>query len=409
MKVVVIGASHAGVGFVDAMRRRGFDGDLTLIDRQKGLPTERPPLSKAFLLGDGDEAKFALRKPEWFRQCGVQLQDRCEVLSIDAAGHDLALDNGQRIAYDRLVLAMGARPRHLPSAGNLDGAFVLRDPEDARRLRAAASASRSAVIVGGGYIGLEVAASLTKAGKQVTVIEAAPNLLARVASRPISDFFLDLHRGQGVEVITGSSVASVLEAGGKFTGLALADGQRVAADMLVIGIGVVPETALAEKAGIETANGILVDQDMRTNIADVYAIGDGAMQRDGRYGIRLESVHNAQESAEIAAAAILGEAPPKRQAPWFWSDQFDLKLQSAGILPEARDDLRHVRRAGRRENAFSVWSFNGADMVAVEAVRDPAGYMAGKSCLENGKAPTPEQLADPDFDLKAFVADKQVA
>ena len=409
MKVVVIGASHAGVGFVDAMRRRGFDGDLTLIDRQSGLPMERPPLSKAFLLDDGDEAKFALRKPEWYRQCDVQLQDGCEVLTIDAAGHDLVLGNGRRIAYDRLVLAMGARPRHLPSTGNLDGVFVLRDPGDARRLRAAASAAGSAIIVGGGYIGLEVAASLTRAGKKVTVIEAAPNLLARVASRPISDFFRDLHCGQGVEVITGSSVASVMEAGGRFTGVVLADGQRVGADMLVVGIGVDPETALAEQAGIETANGIIVDQDMRTNIADIYAIGDGAMQRDGRYAMRLESVHNAQESAEIAAAAMLGAAPPKRQAPWFWSDQFDLKLQSVGILPEARDDLRHVRRAGRRENAFSVWSFRGPELVAVEAVRDPAGYMAGKSCLENGMAPAPEQLADPDFDLKAFVADKQVA
>ena len=409
MRVVVIGASHAGVGFVDAMRRRGFDGELTLLDSRKGLPLERPPLSKAFLLEESAESKFALRKADWYDQHDVRLLDGSKVVGINVASRDVTLETGEHVAYDRLVLAMGARPRRLPTAGDIGGMYVLRDPDDARRLRAAACAANAVAVVGGGYIGLEVAASLTKAGKKVTVIEAAPNLLARVASPPISDFFLQLHRDKGVDVVTGTGVSSIMETKGVATGLTLADGRRIAADMIVVGIGVVPEAALAERAGIETANGILVDETMQTSIAGIYAIGDGAMPRDEGHGVRLESVHNAQESAEIAAAAMLGAAAPRRQAPWFWSDQYDLKLQSAGVLPQSREDLHHVRRQGRREEAFSIWSFRGAELVAVEAVRDPAGYMAGKTCLERGKAPEPGQLADGDFDLKAFVADKPVA
>ena len=409
MRVVVIGASHAGVGFVDAMRRRGFSGELALIDRQAGLPMERPPLSKGFLLSQQNDESFGLRKPDWYEQNNVQLLDGCDVVGIDAKSRDVTLDDGRRLSYDRLVLATGAHPRRLPQSDHLGGVFVLRDPDDARRLREAASRASSVVVVGGGYIGLEVAASLTRAGKRVMVIEAAPRLLARVASQPVSDFYLDLHRRAGVEVVTGNGVSAIRDKEGHFCGLDLEDGRRIDADMLVVGIGVVPQMALAEGAGLETADGVLVDGGMQTSVGGIYAIGDGAMERDGRYGIRLESVHNAQETAELAAASILGQMPPKRQAPWFWSDQFGVKLQSAGVLPVVRDSLSHVRREGRREDAFSVWSFDGRELVAVEAVGDPAGYMAGKTCLECGRTPTPEQVADQDFDLKAFVADKPVA
>lgn len=405
MRIIVIGASHAGIAFVDAMRRNGFAGGLCLVDRQPGQPLERPPLSKAFLAGDGgDESRFALRKPDWFAAHDIQLIDNCRITAIDAAGREIETGTGERMGYDRLVLATGATPRRLPAAEGMDDVFELRHPDDALRLRSAAGKAASVIVIGGGYIGLEVAATLAKSGKAVTVIEAAPRLLARVASPPISSFFADLHSEAGTGVITGAGVEDVVAARGCFSHVRLSDGRQLAADMLVVGIGVLPEMSLAESAGIETGNGILVGPDMQTNLPDIYAIGDGALVRDNAYGIRIESVHNAQDSAERAAAAINGHAPPADQAPWFWSEQFGLRLQSAGIVPA--DGASHHRRPGKREGGFSIWSYRADRLCAVEAVGDPAGYMLGKSCLEKGLSPSPQLVCDPAFDLKAFVAAK---
>ena len=407
MRIIVIGASHAGIAFADAMRRNGFAGGLTLIDRLHGTPLERPPLSKAFLAGDPqDDDRFVLRKPDWFAANDIELVGGRDVTSIDAQARSVRTGDGREHAYDRLVLATGATPRRLAGTEDLSGVFELRHPDDASRLRAAARTARSVVVVGGGYIGLEVAATLSKSGKDVTVVEAAPRLLARVASQPISDFFAALHSAAGSHMITGAAVASIDSAGGAVTGVTLADGQRLQADMLVVGIGVVPEMALAAAAGVETGNGILVDDGMETSVPGIYAIGDGALRRDSAYGIRIESVHNAQDSAERAAAAIGGHAPPADQAPWFWSEQFDVRLQSAGIVPASGDAVRHIHRPGKREGGFSVWSYEGDGLRAVEAVRDPAGYMLGKTCLEKGLSPAPEKAGDPAFDLKAFVAAK---
>ena len=407
MRIIVIGASHAGIAFVDAMRRNGFDGDLCLLDSQPGQPMERPPLSKAFLAGDGsDDSRFMLRKPDWFAENNIQLIDACRVTAIDAGVREIETANGDRMGYDRLVLATGATPRRLASTDGMEGVFELRHPDDAVRLRGASAQAGSAIIIGGGYIGLEVAATLAKSGKEVTVIEAAPRLLARVASPPISSFFDDLHCQAGTKVIAGTGVADVAAAEGRFSHVILSDGRQLAADMLIVGIGVMPETGLAETAGAETGNGILVDDGMQTSCPDVYAIGDGAMVRGGAYGIRIESVHNAQDSAERAAAAINGHAPPADQAPWFWSEQFGLRLQSAGIVPAAGDGVTHHRRPGKREGGFSVWSYDGDSLRAVEAVADPAGYMLGKTCLEKGLSPPSGQVTDPNFDLKAFVAAK---
>lgn len=407
MRIVVVGASHAGVAFADAMRRHGFEGEVTMIDRLDGTPLERPPLSKAFLLaGDDEDDGFALRTPAWFADRQITLLSGREAVGIEVGGHRVTLADGATLEYDRLVLATGAVPRPFPGAENLDGVFLLRNPEDAARLRKASRSTRSALVVGGGYIGLEVAASLTKAGKAVTVIEAAPRLLARVASPPISMFFAGLHGEAGVEVLTGSSVAEVRHRDGVFIGATLANGREIGADLMVVGIGVTPEIGLATGAELEIGNGIHVDGNMRTSAVDIYAIGDGALDRSALHGSRIESVHNAQQTAERAAAAILGHAPPDRQAPWFWSDQYDVKLQSAGVLPAGDAGLNHIRRDGRRAGGFSVWSLAGDDLVAVEAIGDPAAYVLGKTCLERGRVPSASQLADAGFDLKAFVADK---
>jgi NADPH-dependent 2,4-dienoyl-CoA reductase/sulfur reductase-like enzyme len=407
MRIIVVGASHAGIAFADAIRRNGFTGAVTLVDKLAGVPLERPPLSKAFLVADpSEDDRFTLRKPDWFAANDIELHDGCHVTSIDPEARLVRTGDAEELAYDRLVLATGATPRQLAGTEGLSGVFELRHPDDAGRLRAAAQDAQSVVVIGGGYIGLEVAATLAKSGKRVTVVEAAPRLLARVASQPISDFFAALHGDAGSRVITSAAVASIDSAGGAVTGVTLADGQHLAADMLVVGIGVVPEMALATAAGAETGNGILVDDSMQTSVPGIYAIGDGALRQGSAQGIRIESVHNAQDSAERAAAAIGGHAPPADQAPWFWSEQFDVRLQSAGIVPTAGDAVHHVRRPGKREGGFSVWSFAGDALCAVEAVRDPAGYMLGKTCLEKGLSPSPEDASDPAFDLKAFVASK---
>ena len=410
MKVIVIGASHAGVAFVDAMRRRDFSGDLTVVDRLDGLPLERPPLSKAFLLAEeGEEETFALRASDWFIDKRITLLTGQEVVAVNIGTRQVTLANGTALSYDRLVLATGATPRHLPGTEDMNGVFVLRDPDDARRLRAAARTARSALVIGGGYIGLEVAASLTRAGRAVTIVEAAPRLLARVASPPVSAYFAKRHSEAGVDVITDASVVEIRGDGDGFGGATLRDGRHIDADMLVVGIGVAPDTRLAEQAGLEIANGIVTDGTMQTSRPGIYAIGDGAFDNVGGHGVRIESVHNAQDHAERAAAAITGRDMPRRQAPWFWSDQYDVKLQSAGVLPAGDSELHHVWRAGRREGGFSVWSFTGDDLVAVEAIADPAAYVLGKTCLERGRTPSPSQIADTGFDLKGYVADKSVA
>ena len=387
MRVIVIGASHAGIRFVDAMRRNGFDGELVLLDALVGQPLERPPLSKAFLSADGeDDGRFSLRKPGWFADNDIELVDGCRVTAVHPDARQVETASGERISYDRLVLAMGATPRRLPAAEGMDGVFELRHPDDAARLRSAAAEASSAIVIGGGYIGLEVAATLAKSGKDVTVIEAAPRLLARVASPAISAFFADLHADAGTTVITDAGVEDIAADHGGFSHVTLSDGRQLSADMLVVGIGVTPETALAEAAGIEAGNGILVDAGMQTSVARIYAIGDGALQR--------------------AAAAINGHAPPAVQAPWFWSEQFGLRLQSAGIVPAAANDVVCLRRPGKRADGFSIWSFRGDELCAVEAVGDPAGYMLGKTCLEKGLSPTHDAVTDAAFDMKAFVAAK---
>ena len=418
MRVVIIGGSHAGIACAESLRQNGYDGQITIIERLGGLPLERPPLSKAFLAADpDDESRFALRNKDWYANHDITLKTGVEVAAIDAGSRSVSLADGEALSYDRLVLATGATPRRLGGLDAMSGVYELRHPEDARSIRDAATNAASAVIVGGGYIGLEVAASLTKTGVNVAVFEAADRLLARVASPPISDFFTTLHSDAGVDLHIGSHVADFINDKGAFAGVTTADGKTLSADMLVVGIGVAPETRLAEMAGCAIGNGILVGSDMATDVDGIYAIGDGALvQTDGTdaiggeaavhigAGIRIESVHNAQDSGERAAAAINGHAPPSRQAPWFWSEQYDARLQSAGLVPPPDDDTVFVRRPGKRETGFSVWSLKGGMLYAVEAVRDPAGYMLGKTCLERGLTPDAAQLADPAFDLKAFVA-----
>ena len=401
-RIIVIGASHAGISFADQIRKYGFVGSLTLIDRQKGGPMERPPLSKAFLLETTDQMNpmFLLRRGRWYKEQKINLKHGMNVTKINASAQTVMLSNGEQLEFDKLVLATGAVPRSLASTEELSNVFVLRQPDDATAIRTTARNVNSAVIIGGGYIGLEVAASLRQMGLEVSVIEMADRLLARVASSPVAQLLNDLHVEHGVSVYTGVSVDKITNSNRQFSGVTLADGTVLSGDMLIVGIGVIPDSELARQAGIETerhdGGAILVNTSMQTSNPNIIAMGDVALQRG--HSLRIESVHNAQDTAIRAAAAIMGEAPPSDQAPWFWSDQYDANLQSVGIVPTGDDDIFQITRPGENDTSVSFWSYRDQELIAVEAVRDSKNFMLGKKCLERNFSPNPNFICDPNYD-----------
>jgi NADPH-dependent 2,4-dienoyl-CoA reductase/sulfur reductase-like enzyme len=406
--VLIIGASHAGVACAERLRKLGYDGQITLIDRLAGLPLERPPLSKKFLLADAStpDDSFALRAPQWYDDNQIILKQGCEVKAINPEDKTVTFADGEQMGWDRLVLATGATPRALSvSGGSSERLKVLRHPEDARQLRGDLQRSNDITIIGGGYIGLEVAASARTLGKSVTVVEAADRLLARVASEAASSFFHHLHESHGVKIHTGAQVNDLTE-DDEIIKISLGDGRIMTADLVVAGIGVIPEKQLADDAGLTTGNGILTNNNYQSSHGDIYAIGDVALPADGyTHGqIRLESVHHAQMSAEIAAASMLEKNPSDHKAehevPWFWSEQYDLRLQSAGLVPA---EHHTIRREGRREGQVSFWSFSDNQLKAVEALGDGQAYMVGRSLLASGGDISPDTIADPTTDLKALL------
>ena len=398
---VIIGASHAGISFAEKMRQLGSDDPIVMIDRLQGIPLQRPPLSKAYLAADDEEA-FLLRRKDWFDEQNITLRDGVEVASIDRDAKCLQLADGTSQSYDRLILAQGAFARHLPYPEmNAKGVHVLRHGQDARQLKQALSSARKAVVIGGGYIGLEAAASLVKQNLSVSVIEAADRVLARVASPEISAYYEALHQSQNVTIHTGVGVSSLRVENGHIAAVCLADGKEIDCDLLLVGIGVVPETQLAKDAGLDVDNGILTTHHYQTNDSSIFAIGDNVLAQ-GRWPIRVESIHNAQFGGHYLASQFTDGKPPLDEAPWFWSDQYDRKLQSAGLVPAPSDDVMQIQRPGKREGGVSVWSFVGDKLAAVEAVNDPQAYMIGKFCLEQDRLVPKDKLTDLDFDLKSL-------
>lgn len=400
---VIIGASHAGVSFAEKMRQQGNQDPITIIDKIAGMPLQRPPLSKAYLAAESDdEAAFHLRDSDWFASQDITLVDGVAVEAIDRAAKSLQLDNGATQSYDKLVLALGASARHLPMAESAaSNVFVLRDGNDARRLKAAVATAKKAVVIGGGYIGLEAAASMRKQGLEVHVIEAAPRLLARVASPEISSAYQSLHEGHGVVMHIGAGVAGLQAQYGKVHAVTLGNGDEIACDLVLVGIGVIPETKLAEQAGLAVGNGILTDYHYATDDGSIFAIGDNVLA-EGRLTIRIESIHNAQYGGHYVASRFNDAPLPNEEAPWFWSDQYDRKLQSAGIVPAPADDVSQAVRPGKREGGLSVWSYQAGRLMAVESINDPQAYMIGKICLEKGVSPDMAQISDPSFELKSL-------
>ncbi|MGY6411138.1 MAG: NAD(P)/FAD-dependent oxidoreductase [Alkalilacustris sp.] len=397
-RIVVVGAGQAGAAVAGKLRALGFGGSLTLVGAEPVPPYQRPPLSKKYLTGEMARERLFLRPEAFYAEQGIELRLGREVTAIDRAARVVRLGQ-EALPWDRLVLATGAAPRRLPAAqgGDLPGVHVMRSLADADAMAPAFRPGARVVIVGGGYIGLEAAAVAAARGLRVTVVEAAPRILARVACAETADWFRDLHRGHGVEILEGVGVER-LTGEARVTGVALADGRHIACDFAILGIGVVPGVALAGAAGLEIADGIAVDALGRTSDPDIWAAGDCASFPHGAGRLRLESVQNAIDQAEAVAANLMGAGAPYVPMPWFWSDQYDAKLQIAGLGTGA--DRIVVRQAEGR----SHWYFAGERLLAVDAMNDARAYMVGKRLLEAGRSPDPARLADPATALRDLLA-----
>jgi 3-phenylpropionate/trans-cinnamate dioxygenase ferredoxin reductase subunit len=400
-RIVVVGAGQAGASLVAKLRALGHSGPLTLVGAEPVPPYQRPPLSKAYLKGELARERLYLRPESFYAAEGIELLTGVRVAAIDRAAAEVDLDDGRTLPYDLLALTTGAQPRRLDEAhgGALAGVLTMRDLADADALAAAVAGGGRALIVGGGYIGLEAAAVLAEKGLKVTLIEAAPRILGRVAAPATADYFRELHRGHGVDIREGAALIRLTGADGRVTGAELAHGERLATDVVLVGIGIRPDDALANDAGLEIDNGIRVDASGHTSDPRIFAAGDCASfpWRDGR--VRLESVPNAIDQGEAVAEAMLGADAPYVARPWFWSDQYDVKLQIAGL--NAGYD-RTVTRPGARPGSQSVWYYAGDRLLAVDAMNDPRAYMTAKRWIEAGHSPDPAAIADPAADLKTL-------
>lgn len=398
--IVVIGAGQAGGALVAALRQGGFEGALTLIGAEPYPPYERPPLSKAALVEGLEPERLYLKRLDWYADKSVALRLGISATAIDRAAKRVRLASGDELRYATLVLATGGRAR-MPGFVDprLPGIFVLRGIDDAAALRAALREGARVVVIGGGYIGLEAAAAANKLGAAVTVLERAPRLLARVASPPISAFFQDLHARHGVSIHTGVEPVAV-EGSDRVTGVRLASGAHFAADLAIIGIGLLAETDLASSCGVAVDDGIVTDADGRTSDPSIFAIGDVARQHHAflRRAVRLESVENAATMARRVAAAILGKPAPAPEIPWFWSHQFEAKLQSVGV---PGPDARLVLRGDPASGSFSVLQIEAERLTGAETVNRLPDFVAAKRLIAKGDPVDPAALADAGRPLGA--------
>jgi 3-phenylpropionate/trans-cinnamate dioxygenase ferredoxin reductase subunit len=395
---VIIGGGHAGAQLCGALAAAGRARDVHLVCEELELPYHRPPLSKAFL--KDSTTQLQLHRPEaWYADAGITLHRADPAVAIDRAQRLVRLRSGDVLPYETLVLATGARARrllHLPES--LSNVAVVRSAADALRMRDLLHACQRVTVVGGGFIGLEIAASARALGKPVQVLESAPRLLMRAVSPELSEHVLETHRGHGIDVQVGVAVGGFEVSGGRLAALAV-DGVRQDVDLVVLGIGAMPDHDLASQAGLDCDNGIVVDEHMRTSDPAVLAIGDCTSFPEAGTGrrLRLESVQNAHDQARTACATIIGQPQPYQAVPWFWSDQGDLRLQMVGLT--SADCVRH-RRAGATTRSFSLLHYVGERLSCVESVNAPMDHLAARKLLETGRAPPPEVACDSAIPLK---------
>ncbi len=398
--IAVIGAGQAGSSLTAKLRALGFDGKLTLIGAEPVPPYQRPPLSKKYISGEMELERLFLRPGQFYADQGIDLLTGARVAGLDAATRTITMADGATIAADMIALTPGADAIRLPAAvgGDLPGVYTMRSLADADAMAHEFRPGRRVLIVGGGYVGLEAAAVAATRGLSVTLVEMAPRILARVASAETADWIRQMHARHGVDIREGCGLNALAQGDGALMA-SLSDGSAVTVDFVICGIGVRPATALAEAAGLTIDNGIAVDALGRTSAPGIFAAGDCCSfpYRGGR--IRLESVPNAIDQAEAVAAAMLGDTTPYAARPWFWSDQYDVKLQIAGLNTGF---TRVVIRDGDKPDSRSHWYYRDAQLLAVDAMNDPRAYMTGKRLIEAGQSPLPDALADPAQPLKTL-------
>ncbi len=402
--VVILGAGHAGGTAAALLRQYGHTGPITLVGEEPIPPYQRPPLSKAWLKGEANAEDLELKDASFYPEHDIDFRPNTRAVSLNRGDRTVSLSDGSQVGYDALILATGARAIALPIPGaDLEGLLFLRTAADAEALKAAIGPGKRLAVVGGGYIGLEVAASGRALGADVVVLEKEERLLARVACETLSDFFRAYHESKGVTFELGCSVEGFEGRDGHVTGVRLADGRVVACDAVVVGVGARPNDEIAAEAGLETARGVVVDLEARTSDPAIFAIGDVAHRPMPIYDrmFRMESVPNALEQAKQAASAITGRAAPPGECPWQWSDQYDLKLQIAGYAFDADEILV---RGDPASGKFAVFHLKGDLVQSVEAINSPPEFMMGKQLILGRKPVTKAKLADPSVSMKEVAA-----
>ena len=397
--IIIIGAGQAAGQAAASLRQEGYEGSITILGDEAQAPYQRPPLSKAYLAGEIGLDRVLVRPENFYPDRGITLKTNTRVTAIDRHNKSVTTEAGDTIGYTKLLIATGSRPRLLKvPGGDLAGIHYLRTIDQVDRIRADMQAATRLCIVGGGYIGLEVAAVAVKAGLDVTVVEAMDRILQRVTTPEMSDYYHKLHTSRGVNILVNTGVDG-FEGDGAVSAV-LCGGARVAADLVILGIGIVPNVELAEAAGLECGNGILVDDHCRTSDPDIYAAGDCTNHPNPLLGrrLRLESVPNAMEQARVASGNMLGGDKVYASVPWFWSDQYELKLQMLGF---SSDGDSSVIRGDRDANQFAVFYLSDGKVVAVDAVNSPKEFMVCKQLY--GKPADPAALADPEVELKSLL------
>ncbi len=401
-RIVVVGGGQAACQLVDSLRREGFERDIVLISEEPHLPYQRPPLSKQFLAGELDESRLFMRKADYYEKQRIETRLGLRVVRLDRDRQSVELADGNQISFTGLALTTGARARPLavPGAG-LDGVFYLRNIADVRAIRERMGTARRVVVIGGGFIGLEVAAVARKLGKEVCVLEFQNRLMPRVIAPFLSDYYYSLHTRHGVDIRTGTAVDAIEKLDGGLC-VRCADGANHLADLIVVGVGVIPNIELARDAGLACDDGIRVDEFARTDDPRIVAAGDCTSHPNVLLArrLRLESVHNAMEQAKSAAATLCGKRVAYAQIPWFWSDQFDAKLQMVGL---SQEHDQYVLRGLAESGKFSIFYYRGGELIAVDSINSPKDHLQARKLLTARISPSPEQAADVEFDLKSLL------
>ncbi|WCJ63291.1 NAD(P)/FAD-dependent oxidoreductase [Agrobacterium tumefaciens] len=402
-RLVIVGAGQAAFALASKLRALKDERPITIIGSEDAYPYQRPPLSKKYLLGEMSFDRLMFRPEEWYAENNVDIRLSTWVEEIDRAAKTVRMQDGSTISYDKLVLATGAAPRLLPASigGDLEGVLTVRDKRDADRLVEEMKPGRRLLVIGGGYIGLEAAAVARKLGLEVTLIEMADRILQRVAAKETADIMRGIHQAHGVSIREKTGLVRLVGMDGRVAAAELSDGSMLDVDFVIVGIGVTPNDRLARESGLDVGNGIVVDDHTRTSDADIHAVGDCAMLPWRGQHVRLESVQNAVDQAEAAAAVLAGTEAAYEAKPWFWSDQYEVKLQIAGFNLGYDETML---RPGVREGSWSVWYFRDGRFVAVDAVNDAKAYVAGKKLLDTGAEPDRAILADAAADLKLLLS-----